>query len=197
MTVSLGQIAALRAGYPFRSRLPSEPKGTVAVIQGRDVDSSRLRVMPSEGGFSRINARLLRSLPEHELDPGDVIVMARGPRNYAVPVDDQIPRPAIVPASFHVLCPDRSRVHPLFLAWLLNQDRAQTFLRANNSGTTVPMIALQTLRNLPILLPPLGVQEQVAELHRLIEHEHTLMNRLTEARRTQLRAWANQTAAHV
>lgn len=196
MTVSLGQIASLRAGYPFRSGLPADPDGEVAVIQGRDVDSSRLRVDPSEGGFSRISARRLRSVAEHALKPGDVIVMARGPRNYAVPFPERLSFPAIVPASFHVLRPDRSRVHPVFLAWLLNQDRAQTFLRANNSGTTIPMIALETLRNLPILLPPLGVQKQVAELHRLIEHEHTLMNRLTEARRTQLRAWANDPAAH-
>jgi restriction endonuclease S subunit len=69
-------------------------------------------------------------------------------------------------------------------------------MRANNSGTTIPMISLDVLRALPVQLPPLDVQRRVAELNLLIEQEHNLMNQLSTARRDLLRGWANQNTAH-
>ncbi|MEQ2005259.1 MAG: hypothetical protein ABMA26_00565 [Limisphaerales bacterium] len=138
----------------------------------------------------------VRNLDDHLLRPDDVILMCRGPRNYAVPVGSEVPARTIVAGSFHVMRPDTSRVHPAFLAWLLNQEEAQTFLHANNSGTTIPMIALEVLRALPLRLPPIAVQQRVTELNGLIEHEHNLMNQLTTTRRALLRGWANLQFIH-
>ena len=196
MTVPLGHVASLRAGYPFRSGVPLDPDGTVSVIQGRDVDATRLRIASSAAAFARISARGIRNLAEHTLASADIILMARGPRNYAVPVGHELPAPSIVSGSFHVLRPDEKRVIPAFLAWLLNQERAQTFLRINNSGTTIPMITLDVLRALPVLLPSLALQRHVAELNALVEHEHNLMTQLTIARRELLRGWANAQTSH-
>ena len=193
MNTTLENIAVLRAGYPFRSSIQHDPDGTVALIQGRDVDANRLCIAPDGDGFTRISAQGIRNLGEHVLQPGEVILMSRGPRNYAVPVGGEIPGKAIVPASFHVLRPDEQLVFPPFLAWWLNQDASQQFMRANNSGTTIPMISLDALRALPVQLPPLDVQRRVAELNSLIEQEHNLMNQLSTARRDLLRGWANQT----
>jgi hypothetical protein len=195
MNTTLGEIAALRAGYPFRSSIQPDPDGTVALIQGRDVDANRLRVAPAQDGLAQISSSGIRNLTEHLLRPGDVILMARGPRKYAVPVGE-ISGQAIVPGSFHVLRPDEKLVLPAFLAWWLNQDASQAFMQANNSGTTIPMISLDVLRALPVQLPPLDVQRRVAELNSLIEQEHNLMNELSTARRELLRGWANQHAAH-
>lgn len=195
MNTTLGQIAALRAGYPFRSSIQHDPDGTVALIQGRDVDADRLRIAPAQDGLAQISSSGIRNLAEHLLQPGDVILMARGPRNYAVPIGETSGK-AIVPGSFHVLRPDAQLVFPPFLAWWLNQDASQQFMRANNSGTTIPMISLDVLRALPVQLPPLDVQRRVAELNLLIEQEHNLMNQLSTARRDLLRGWANQNTAH-
>lgn len=191
MNTTLGKIAVLRAGYPFRSSIERDPDGTVALIQGRDVDAARLRIAPDQDGLTQISARGIRNLTEHLLQPGDVILMARGPRNYAVPIPETSGQ-AIVPGSFHVLRPDEKLVLPAFLAWWLNQDASQAFMQANNSGTTIPMISLDVLRALPVQLPPLDVQRRVAELNSLIEQEHNLMNELSAARRDLLRGWANQ-----
>jgi hypothetical protein len=186
----------MRAGYPFRSGIPLDPDGTVSVIQGRDVDATRLRIVSSAAAMAHIAASGIRNLAEHTLDAADVILMARGPRNYAVPVGHPLPHPCIVAGSFHVLRPDEKRVIPAFLAWLLNQECAQTFMRINNSGTTIPMITLDMLRALPVRLPPLAVQRHVAELNALVEHERNLMAQLTTARRNLLRGWANAHTSH-
>lgn len=193
MHTTLGQIATLRAGYPFRSSIKADPDGTVALIQGRDVDANRLRIAPAQDGLAQISSNGIRNLAEHLLRTGDVILMARGPRNYAVPIGE-ISGQAIVPGSFHVLRPDEKLVLPPFLAWWLNQNASQTFMKANNSGTTIPMISLDVLRALPVQLPTLDVQRRVAELNSLIEQEHNLMDQLSTARRDLLRGWANQTA---
>lgn len=195
MNTTLAQIAALRAGYPFRSSIQPDPNGTVALIQGRDVDADRLRIAPAQDRLMHIDASGIRNLAEHLLRPDDIVFMARGPRNYAVPVGE-ISGYAIVPGSFHVLRPDAALVFPPFLAWWLNQEVSQAFMRANNSGTTIPMISLDALRALPVQLPPLAVQRRIAELNSLIEQEHHLMNELSTARRDLLRAWANQQVAH-
>lgn len=195
MNTTLGHIAALRAGYPFRTSIQHDPDGTVALIQGRDVDANRLRIAPAQDGFAQISSSGIRNLSDHLLQPGDVILMARGPRNYAVPIGETSGQ-AIVPGSFHVMRPDTQLVFPPFLAWWLNQDASQQFMRANNSGTTIPMISLDVLRALPVQLPPLDVQRRVAELNLLIEQEHNLMNQLSTARRDLLRGWANQNTAH-
>lgn len=193
MTTLLGQITTLRAGYPFRSGIPSSSEGTVNVVQGRDVDASRLRIRPTNGTFARVSPKGIRNLSDHLLQPNDVILMARGPRNYAVTVGTEISGATLVTGSFHVLRPDNDRVVSGYLAWLLNQESAQTFMRSNNSGTIIPMISLDVLRALPVQLPPLDVQRRVAELNSLIEQERNLMNQISTARRDLLRGWANQT----
>ncbi len=196
MKTTLGNIASLRAGYPFRSSIQHDPDGTLALIQGRDVDANRLRIAPAPDGLVQISSSGIRNLTDHLLKSGDVILMARGPRNYAVPVGSEVSGRAIVPGSFHVLRPDEKVVFPPFLAWWLNQDASQQFMRANNSGTSIPMISLDVLRGLPVQLPPLEIQRRVAELNLLIEEEHNLMNQLSTARRDLLRGWANQNTAH-
>lgn len=196
MNTTLGHLAALRAGYPFRSSIEPDPDGTVALIQGRDVDADRLRIAPAQNGLTQISPSGIRNLAEHLLQPGDVILMARGPRNYAVPIGETS-GPAIVPSSFHVLRPDTNVVFPPFLAWWLNQEASQQFMRANNSGTTISMISLEMLRALPVQLPPLDVQRRVADLNTLIEQESNLMSELSTARRELLRGWANHQVSHV
>lgn len=197
MSIALGQVATLRAGYPFRAGIPHDPKGRIAVVQGRDVSPERLCISLEGEVLTRIDGGRIRNLADHLLHPGDVILMARGPRNYAVVVGEEIPGEILVTGSFHVVSPNEQRVVPEFLAWLLNQESSQSFMRANNSGTIIPMISLDVLRALPVLLPPLEVQHQVACLNRLIEQEHTLMNQLASSRRELLRGWANHQASHV
>ena len=86
MICTLGDVANLRSGYPFRSGLTPDSDGTIAVVQGRDVEADRLHFRPV-GPLVRIMKEELRRVSEHFLQPGDVLLMARGPRNYAAVVE--------------------------------------------------------------------------------------------------------------
>lgn len=190
MEVRLSDIATARAGHAFRSSVQHEPTGDLAVIQGRDVDADALYVTPSPESWLQVSSRDIRSSGEHLLQKGDVLFMARGSKNYAVVIDEDLPQPSMAVASFHVLRPNRARVVPVFLAWLLNQDNSQAYFRANNTGTTIPMVNLDMLKAMPLRLPPLPKQLQIAALIRFTHLERVLMSQLAQQRQLLLRAWA-------
>ena len=192
MSVSLGNIAALRTGFTFRGPggVPVVSEGDLLVIQGKDVDpTSPLLHLRYDGG-TPVHQTDVPDLQNEELRWGEILVMARGPKNYAAAVQETPERPLIASASFHVVTPDRSKVDPFFLAWQLNEDAAQNYLRQNNSGTTIPMIRQSVLAATPIHLPPLHVQREIAGLLALVEEEKRLQLQIDECRRQALRAAA-------
>lgn len=190
MILTLSDIATARAGHAFRSGVQHDPSGDLVVIQGRDVDADALYVTPSPQSWLQVSSRDIRSSGEHLLQKGDVLFMARGSKNYAVVIDEDLSQPCMAVASFHVLRPNPFKVVPVFLAWLLNQDNSQAYFRANNTGTTIPMVNLDMLKAMPLRLPPLPKQLQIADLIRFTHLERLLMERLAEQRQLLLRAWA-------
>lgn len=192
MSVSLGNIAALRTGFTFRGPggVPVYSEGDLLVIQGKDVDptSPLLNLMHDRG--TPVRQADVPDWQDEELRWGDILVMARGSRNYAAAVQETPERPVVASASFHVVTPDRSKVDPFFLAWQLNEEIAQNYLRQNNSGTTIPMIRQSVLAATPIHLPPLHIQREIAGLLALMEDEKRLQLQIDECRRQALLAAA-------
>ena len=196
MICALGDAANLRSGYPFRSGLTPDSDGTIAVVQGRDVEADRLHFRPV-GPLVRIMKEELRRVSEHFLQPGDVLLMARGPRNYAAVVEADISDigPAIAVGSFHIITPDPSKLVPLYLAWWLSQEAAQNHFRTSNTGTTIPMISLDAVRLSPLQLPPLPVQQRIADLSDLFARERETADILHRERQHWLSLWARQQSA--
>lgn len=192
MTVSLGNVTVLRTGVAFRGPggLPEVSGGDLLVIQGRDVDSTSPLLHLRPDGGTAVRQADVPNWHDEELRWGEILVMARGPRNYAAAVQETPERPLVASASFHVLTPDRSKVDPFFLAWQLNDEGAQNYLRQHNSGTTIPMIRQSVLAGTPIQLPPLHVQKEIASLLILMEDEKRLQLQLDERRRQAIRAAA-------
>ncbi len=196
MTLPLGEIAKVRSGYPFRAGIEAVPDGDIAVVQGRDVQADSLHFAPV-ASLDHISGEGLRRVKEHFLQPGDILLMARGPRNYAAVVEagPETVGPAIAVGSFHVISPDSSKIIPHFLAWWLSQDLAQAHFRACNTGTTIPMVSLDSVRSLGVSLPALAVQQRIARLTDLFERERRLSDQMTSLRRQWLSLWARQHSA--
>ncbi len=188
MTVPLGNISILRTGVPFRGGVPNVPEGDLLVIQGRDVDPTSPILDLADDAGTLVRQADVPNWSDEELRWGDILVMARGPRNYAAAVQEIPDQPLIAATSFHIVTPDRNVVHPAYLAWQLNEEGAQSYLRQNNSGTTIPMIRQCVLAATPIHLPPLHVQKEIAALIQLMETEKKLQAQLDARRRESLRA---------
>jgi hypothetical protein len=58
----------------------------------------------------------------------------------------------------------KNKIHPVFLAALLNSEYYQAWFRNNLEGVTNQHISLKTLGTLPILLPSIDLQNRVAKI---------------------------------
>ena len=82
-----------------------------------------------------------------------------------------------------VLRPDPGAVVPEFLAWAINQPRAQRHFDRFARGTNMRMIPRAVLTGLEIAFPALTVQHRIVALDTLARRERTLTVRAAEKRR--------------
>lgn len=171
----LRQVASIRMGYPFRSRLLHDPAGSTAVVQMKDVDDgNQLR---TEGVF-RVNLSQVRQ--PHLLRPGDLVFKSRGVTNSAaiVTVDTG---PAVLAAPMLLIRPGKS-ILPAYLYWYLNLPATRLALSARAEGTSVRMISKASLEDLDIPVPDLRKQQMITEIAKLAEREQWLIERIRQER---------------
>ena len=183
----LKEIADIRAGYPFRGKIKEVPRGGARVIQMRDAD-------PEDG--VRWSDLIATDLPGKRqpdwLKPGDLLFVARGYRHFALHLD-KVPVPTVLsPHSFHLTIREDAGVLPGFLAWQMNQEPAQQYLRKSAEGTQVLNIRRQVLEDLPIVVPSLQKQEIIGRLNTAWQSEQRVLKALTDNRRRLLLALARQ-----
>ena len=175
--LKLGDIALIRPGLPFRSRVESEADGDVAVIQARD--------LRDDGIVSIEGAARLRFLPASPKDgflkPRDVVLQPRGTR-FPAAIFEPTAFPAVAAAPIYMLRADTSRVLPEFLVAVLMSPATQAVLRQSAVGTYVPQVPRRAIENLQIELPDLPSQVKLADLARLARREREMMGRLRDAR---------------
>jgi hypothetical protein len=173
----LSDVANVRMGYPFRSRVETAPSGGCLLVQMKDVDvAGGLR----ENDLVRVEAP--PNFLSHVLRPGDVLMAGRGVRNHAVsfPTD---PGNTIAAANLFVLRPYGS-VLPDYLTWFLNLPATQARLRAKRAGSSVQFVPLAELGDLEIPVPNLEAQNRIVEIYKLSLREEELINQIQTLRRT-------------
>ena len=171
----IDEIADIQMGYPFRSRLEPDPRGDVAVIQMKDIDDSNLL-----HADKAIKVALPPSKSRHFLRPGDLLFRSRGRSNGAALVPTSI---ALAVLSAPMLLVRPHSVLPEYLCWFINTPTTQAQLAMLAEGTSVQMISAESLKSLDIPLPSKGVQQRIARVATLMEHEQELLTQIAEQRR--------------
>lgn len=128
----------------------------------------------------------LAPAPKQLLQPGDLIFRSRGQNNTAAVVHEKLER--VILAAPLLLIRPRSNIRPAYLQWWINHPASQAALAEMAEGTSVRMISTESLRKLPVPLPPLETQQAIAELFSMAQHEQALLQRIAHLSR----AWANQ-----
>lgn len=172
----LSSIASVSSGFHYRTRIADRPDGEWLVAQGREVrddltwDLARMpRVNP---GPAERRARL---------KPGDILVLARGERPYAITVPDWS-RPALAASSFHIVRVRRELVLPEYLACFLNSPDVLAGLSAAMRGKKIRFLPRAELAATDVALPPLARQADIAAAASLVEEETRLHAELTAER---------------
>ena len=189
--MNLKTLAILMAGHPLRGSIDHTPGGEVAVVQMKDVD-------PENGiqkdRFYRVNLTG-RKKPDY-LRQGDILFVGRGYRIFAVLVDEDLKQTVASPHFFILRIKSERPVRPDYLVWYINHTRAQRYFSKHVAGTALPHINRQTLEDLPVILPPLQVQERIVNAHRCRLKEKALLETLIEKKKLFLDELLDKTLEH-
>ncbi len=173
---TIRDIATVRSGYPFRTRVDPDAKGNAYVLQLKDV-GARGPADVASAVLTVVNA------PEaHRLAVGDLVLKGRGATHCAVVEEVPTDRPLIAAAPIFVLRPSLRAVHPAFLRWLLNHSSTQMRLAAGAVGTYIPTVTKASIEKLAVDLPPLETQRLIAAVATLAERERELLEAITQKR---------------
>lgn len=95
---------------------------------------------------------------------------------------DELPRCIHQNHIFRVRIKEASRIEPLFLNWLVSSERGRRyFLRSAKQTTGIASINATQLRQFPMLIPPVGVQDQFSmRIVRLQEHKSVAQGQLNQ-----------------
>jgi restriction endonuclease S subunit len=175
-TYKLKEIATINSGYSFRTKVQNNPTGNTYVIQMRDIAEDRFGIesTPNKVDGGSINEK-------HLLQQGDILFMGKGANNFAVCYDEKF-KPAVAASAFFMIRPDQGKVNPKYLCWYINNNRAQAFIESNRAGSYIPNVNKSVLEELEIMLPPMKLQNTIAELSQLTVKEHDLLGQIRDKR---------------
>lgn len=171
----LGQVASIRMGYPFRSRLEHDATGSLAVVQMKDID---------DANFLHVEDAIrvdLTDIKEHHLIRlGDLLFRSRGRTNSVALVSADI-GPAVLAAPMLLIRP--VEVLPAYLLWYINLPAVQAELAAQAEGTSVRMISKAALEALEIPVPSQRKQRLIVEVSDLATAEQRLLEQVAQERK--------------
>lgn len=189
--LSLADLTDIHPGYPFRGKLPLNASGDAHVVQFRHVFVGEVLHDKDGRTLDRVNLPG-RKRPSY-LQPGDVIFMAKGPRNDSTMIGDVPHNTVCTPNFYHIRI--KQEIHdliPEFLTWQLNHVDAQRYFSMCSQGTAAPSITKLQLSYLPIVIPPIKRQKLMVNLAYAATLEQQLLSQLIENRQRMIDAVGRQ-----
>ncbi|HEX9580801.1 MAG TPA: restriction endonuclease subunit S [Gemmatimonadales bacterium] len=174
--VPLADCAAVLPGFSIHGGLKHDPHATHQVVRTRHLTEGVPYSYRDEDEFKIAPGR---ETANYELRAGDVLFMSRGTRNLAWVVKD-VPDPSIAPVSFYILRP-AGGIDSRYLAWYLNQPPVQAGIDQIRTGAGTPIVQRNGFERLEVVLPPVAVQREIADLSELMARERDLRRRLGDA----------------
>lgn len=165
----------ISSGYSVRGKISHLPSGEIRIIQMKDFNDSYTAV---EDKCFRISADKIKS--KYFLENGDILFTAKGTNNYAVVFERADDIPTIASSALFVIQVDHKIANPHYIAWYINQSKIQNYFKTNETGTYTTSINKKTVEEIPIALPPLEIQNKIAEITKLHIEEQRINTQINE-----------------
>ncbi len=182
---TLGAIAILKSGFPFRSSIEESTEGSTLAVQMKDVD-------PDRGvNWSGVTRTTLAGRKQPDwLKAGDVLFVSKGTRFYAVCMGEPPSAAVCSPHFFLLQVKPRAPLLPAFLAWQINQPPFQRQLQQAAEGSSQLSIRRPVLESLILCVPSLADQQRIVALADIARQERHALQQLIHNREQQLQALA-------
>lgn len=112
---------------------------------------------------------------------GDVVARLTTP--YTAILIDEVWKGVVIPSHFVVIRPDKKRLLPEYLYWLLNTERIREKLQQNISSAMIGTVKPRSYADLDIEMIALTQQKRIAQLNLLAKKELYLLERLREEKK--------------
>lgn len=179
--VSVAEIAAKTrnalVGGPFGSNLVSAdyvPTG-VPVIRGQNMGGRWVG-----GEFAFVSAGKAETLSSNIAQPDDLIFTQRGTLGQVALVPSRPYEKYVISQSQMKLTVNTEIACPVFYYYLFSSEDQQAYILNNAIQTGVPHTNLGILRNTPVPLPPLPIQQGISQLLSSLDDKIELNRRMNE-----------------
>ena len=175
MVKELREIAEVLSGYTFRGAIEPDEKGSVFVLQAKNVSQSDS--IADVDNLVKITANIPRSATY--LQRNDVVIVSRGMgvgafRSAVFACDNG---DVIASSSVLIIRLKDKEVLPEYISLYLNSVTGQGALSQVVSGAHIQTILRRSLQELPILIPPLKKQELIVKVWNNIKQQEKIANR--------------------
>lgn len=170
----LDEISDINLGFPFRGRIAEKSDGQVLAVQMKNV------TMGQGVDWPACTRTALEGRREPDwLRSGDILLVARGSRNYAILVDASVAnRQAVAAPHFYVIRCAQQQILPEFLTWQLNYGPCQRYFEREAEGTLTKSIRRTVLAQTPITVPALEKQRTIIRLTECLNKEQQFFRAL-------------------
>ncbi len=135
----------------------------VPVIRGNNLTLGKKRFVDED--FVYITEEKAHQLRNCQAMAGDLVFTAAGTLGQVglIPEQAKYPRYIISNKQLRLRC-DPDIVLPEYLYYWFSAPAMRKYIANQNTGSSIPLITLGTLRNLPVRLPPLSIQRKIASV---------------------------------
>ncbi|MGW1454515.1 restriction endonuclease subunit S [Salegentibacter agarivorans] len=165
----------LSSGYSVRGKISNNPNGEVRIVQLKDFNDDYTAI---DDKCFRISAEKIKS--KYYLKNGDILFTGKGANNFAIVYECQANIPTIASSALFVIKVDKEIANPNYVSWYINQNKVQNYFKTNETGTYVTSINKKTVEEIPVVLPPLQVQNKIAQITHLRLKEKQLNTEITD-----------------
>lgn len=184
---TLGDIATIQAGYPFRGSIPNVPTSDTYVVQTRDISIHSKIAWEGVMKTADQNGRA-----DYLLKDGDILLLSRGYKFIAEALND-VPIKTICSPHFFIIRPLQPlKLLPAFLAWQINQEPSQHYLKMAAEGSGQLSIRRSIVESLILAVPSIEGQNSLLQLDELIRQEQKVLAQLQLNRQKQLHILAQE-----
>ena len=173
----LNGFASVRSGLVLSCKKSKGGEGELyALLTLRSVKEEGVLDMSAVDMY--VSASVLPSV--YQTAVGDVVVRLTWPYS-AVLIDEQSSG-MLVSSHFVIIRPDREKLNPGYLHWVLNRQSTRRLIYENTSANMLNAVRPQFFSELKISLPPMVEQKKIAELQLLTRRERILQEMLMQER---------------
>ena len=160
-TVPIKEKVNIHRGYNMM-RNKEDPNSNLKVLK---ISDFREDGSINYGALTGVKDGGNKSLNEYQIHKQDIVFSVRGSVGKAIFIENEPEIPTIISSNMVIIRPKDGELKPKWLYLYLNSLFTKYFLKKTESGTTVSILTVKDLENLPIVVYSMKKQKEMVDFY--------------------------------